>query len=78
MDAGCAIFVWVGKKSSTDDKAHAILKAQEFISKNKYPSWTQIHRIVEGAESVQFKQYFSTWREVQQVTIQHKHINGKG
>ncbi len=29
-----------------------MIKAEEFIAKNKYPNWTQIHRVVEGAESV--------------------------
>lgn len=29
----------------------------------KYPAWTNIERVVEGAESAPFKQYFSTWRD---------------
>lgn len=38
-------------------------RAQEFISKKKYPIWTEVHRIVEGAETAPFKQYFATWRD---------------
>ncbi|XP_037040154.1 gelsolin-like isoform X1 [Bradysia coprophila] len=77
LDTGIGIFVWIGKEASTEDKALAMSKAQEFITANKYPNWTQLHRIVEGAEPVQFKQYFATWRESQQHRIQHKKIAGK-
>lgn len=52
LDTGCGIFVWIGKDADPDDKSHAMIKAEEFIAKNKYPNWTQIHRIVEGAEPV--------------------------
>lgn len=35
----------------------------DFIVTKKYPKWTEVHRIVEGAESAPFKQYFATWRD---------------
>lgn len=54
MDTGIGIFVWIGKEAATEDKALAMMKAQEFIAKNNYPSWTQIHRVVEGAEPVKY------------------------
>lgn len=70
--------MWIGKNATTEDKSHAMIKAQEFIARNKYPSWTQIHRVVEGAETVQFKQYFASWRETQQLVVRHKRNAGKG
>lgn len=35
----------------------------DFIQTKKYPAWTPVHRVVEGAESAPFKQYFATWRD---------------
>lgn len=70
--------MWIGKDATIEDKSHAMIKAQEFIATFKYPSWTQIHRVVEGAETVQFKQYFAAWREKEQLVVRHKHIAGKG
>lgn len=35
----------------------------DFIQTKKYPSWTPLHRIVEGAETAPFKQFFATWRD---------------
>ncbi|XP_041673741.1 gelsolin isoform X2 [Drosophila eugracilis] len=64
LDTGSGIFVWVGKGASQKEKTDAMIKAQEFLRSKKYPAWTQIHRIVEGAESAPFKQYFATWRDV--------------
>ncbi|KAH8369418.1 hypothetical protein KR009_010319, partial [Drosophila setifemur] len=63
LDTGSGIFVWVGKGATPKEKADAMTKAQEFLRTKKYPAWTQIHRIVEGAESAPFKQYFATWRD---------------
>ncbi|XP_070852368.1 gelsolin isoform X2 [Drosophila suzukii] len=64
LDTGSGIFVWVGKGATQMEKTNAMTKAQDFLSSKKYPAWTQIHRIVEGAESAPFKQYFATWRDV--------------
>ncbi|XP_016992685.2 gelsolin isoform X1 [Drosophila takahashii] len=64
LDTGSGIFVWVGKGATQKEKTDAMSKAQEFLRSKKYPAWTQIHRIVEGAESAPFKQYFATWRDV--------------
>ncbi|XP_030371447.1 gelsolin [Scaptodrosophila lebanonensis] len=64
LDTGSGIYVWVGRGATQKEKTDAISKAQEFLRTKKYPAWTQIHRIVEGAESAPFKQYFDTWRDV--------------
>ncbi|XP_011180963.1 gelsolin isoform X1 [Zeugodacus cucurbitae] len=64
LDTGSGIYVWVGRRSTPKEKTDALSKAQEFLSTKKYPAWTQVHRVVEGAESAPFKQYFATWRDV--------------
>uniref|UniRef100_D3TNY0 Gelsolin n=1 Tax=Glossina morsitans morsitans TaxID=37546 RepID=D3TNY0_GLOMM len=64
LDTGSGIYVWVGRGATQKEKTDSLSKAQEFLRSKKYPAWTQIHRIVEGAESAPFKQYFATWRDV--------------
>lgn len=63
MDTGVGIYVWVGKGATKQEKDQSMVRAQEFIKSKKYPTWTQVHRVVEGAESAPFKQYFLTWRD---------------
>lgn len=63
LDTGSGIYVWVGRGATAKEKSDGVVKAQEFLRTKKYPAWTQIHRIVEGAESAPFKQYFATWRD---------------
>ncbi len=63
LDTGSGIYVWVGKKATNQEKSQSLSRAQEFLKTKKYPAWTQVHRIVEGAESAPFKQYFQTWRD---------------
>jgi gelsolin len=64
LDTGSGIYVWVGKKATEQEKKQAMSRAQGFLQSKKYPVWTKITRIVEGAESAPFKQYFFTWRDV--------------
>lgn len=56
------IFVWVGKKCNNKERSEAMTKAQGFLTSKKYPSWTHVQRIIEGAEPTAFTQYFQTWR----------------
>lgn len=64
LDTGSGIYVWVGRSATAKEKSDAMSKAQEFLNSKKYPAWTEIHRVVEGAEPAPFKQYFATWRDV--------------
>lgn len=52
MDTGSALYVWVGRLATQQEKSQAIVRAQNFIQTKKYPSWTPVHRIVENAETV--------------------------
>jgi gelsolin len=63
LDTGSGIYVWVGKKATEQEKKQAWSRAQGFLSTKKYPVWTKVSKIVEGAESAPFKQYFFTWRD---------------
>lgn len=63
LDTGSGLYVWVGKGATAQEKQNSVTRANEFLASKKYPSWTQVHRIVEGAETAVFKQYFATWRD---------------
>ena len=64
LDAGSGIFVWVGKNATDQEKKQAMSKAGGFLTSKQYPTWTKVSRIVEGAETAPFKQYFFTWRDL--------------
>ncbi|XP_055323239.1 gelsolin isoform X2 [Sitodiplosis mosellana] len=64
LDTGSALYVWVGRGATQQEKSQSIVRAQNFIQSKKYPSWTPVHRIVENAETAPFKQYFATWRDI--------------
>jgi gelsolin len=63
LDTGSGIYVWVGKGATKQEKSQSMVRAQGFLASKKYPAWTQVHRIVESAETAPFKQYFATWRD---------------
>lgn len=63
LDTGAGIFTWVGKNSTDQEKKQAMARAQGFLTSKNYPSWTKVTRLVEGAETAPFKQYFKTWRD---------------
>lgn len=56
------IYIWVGKKSTVQEKVKALEQGQSFITANKYPPWTKLQRVVENAEPAGFREYFTEWR----------------
>jgi len=64
LDTGrSGIFAWIGRSSSREEKQKAMQLAAKYLEENGYPNWTRVQRIVEGAETMAFKQYFSSWTE---------------
>jgi len=61
--ASSGIFVWVGRKSSNDEKLHSMRMATDFIKSKGYPNWTPVVRVVEDGETPLFKQNFNQWKE---------------
>jgi len=57
------IFVWIGKDSSKDERIESMKSAEGFLVKNELPKWTKVERVVQGAETTMFKQYFKIWKE---------------
>ncbi|XP_063704952.1 gelsolin, cytoplasmic-like isoform X2 [Culicoides brevitarsis] len=67
LDTGTELFAWIGKNATPDEKKHVMVRAQGFIATNNYPKWTNVRRVVEGAEPAPFKQYFASWRETNEI-----------
>ncbi|XP_046668333.1 gelsolin, cytoplasmic isoform X2 [Homalodisca vitripennis] len=57
------IFIWIGKKATTQEKVEALKNGQAFLTEKNYPAWTKITRVVEGAEPTAFREYFGTWTD---------------
>ncbi|VVC37887.1 Hypothetical protein CINCED_3A017595 [Cinara cedri] len=57
------IYVWIGKKGTTQEKVESLKRAQVFIKENNYPAWTTVIRVIEGGEPTAFKQYFDNWKD---------------
>lgn len=66
------IFVWIGRQSTKKEKEESIKKAEEFLKAKNYPHWTQITRVVEYGEPSPFKEYFSSWIDVDVSTLDLK------
>ncbi|OQV19146.1 Villin-1 [Hypsibius exemplaris] len=62
------IWVWIGKKATTNERTEALRNAQGFISKKGYPKGTPIVRVIDGGEPVEFKGLFQTWTDRDQIT----------
>jgi gelsolin len=56
LDAGYTIFAWCGKGANKNEKNNAIPYATNYLSEHGKPMHTPIVRVLEGAESPEFKQ----------------------
>ncbi|VDM40652.1 unnamed protein product [Toxocara canis] len=55
------IYVWIGKGCTMDERKKAMLWAQEYLKKENKPNYTQVVRVLEGAEPAIFTQWASNW-----------------
>jgi len=59
VDTGDSLYVWVGKGTTKNEKAKAIVYATSYLKHNKRPNSTPISRVLEGGESAAFWKQFS-------------------
>ncbi|XP_064076123.1 gelsolin-like [Vanessa tameamea] len=65
LDTPCSgIYIWLGNDVDEDIKKNYNDIVQKFLEDKEYPSWMHVTRLVEGAESSAFKQYFHNWDSV--------------
>ena len=58
---GTAIYVWVGKGATKEEKLQGMKVAVNFLRSKKYPDYTQVTMVKEGMELPLFKQCFVNW-----------------
>lgn len=58
LGGGSAVFVWVGKGASPDERKKSMTWAADYLTQHGRPDWTPITRLPAGGETPQFKQYF--------------------
>ena len=61
LDTGSNLYLWVGKGCPKGQKRDGLKLAQDFISKNNRPAWTQVTSVIEKGEPAEFKAYFYQW-----------------
>lgn len=73
------IWVWVGKRASKKERTEAMRNAQGFIKKKGYQAHTNVSRVVDGAEPMEFKALFKAWRDKYETTgVGKKYSVGRG
>ncbi|KAB0798553.1 hypothetical protein PPYR_09546 [Photinus pyralis] len=71
VDNSCnGIWVWVGKGTTEKERLEAIRNARGFVKKKNYPNNTQVVRVIDGHEPVEFKMLFSNWTNKDEVKNQ--------
>jgi len=60
VDSGAEIFVWVGKKSSPQDKRNGLGLAQHYITDTGKDPYLPISKVMEGGENQVFESLFSS------------------
>uniref|UniRef100_A0A7E4VD24 Gelsolin n=1 Tax=Panagrellus redivivus TaxID=6233 RepID=A0A7E4VD24_PANRE len=72
LDAGPGgVYVWLGKQCNPNERAKAMDWARQFLEKNLRPPYTQVTRVLEGAEPASFTQWFGNWNENKK-PVQHQ------
>lgn len=61
VDNGSAIWVWIGKGATDDEKKNGMKIAQEYLTAKERPDWTPVTRVVENAEPTDMKALFGQW-----------------
>ncbi|KAI4464752.1 villin [Holotrichia oblita] len=68
------IWVWVGKRANDKERSEAMRNARGFVKKKKYPNETTVTRVIDGAEPIEFKMLFISWKNKE--PVKSKTVNG--
>lgn len=56
-----AIYVWIGKRASAEERAGAVRVAEKYVRTHRRPASTQISRVASGGEPAAFRAHFVDW-----------------
>ncbi|VDK20072.1 unnamed protein product [Anisakis simplex] len=57
------VYVWIGKGCTKEERAKAVNWANDYIDIQGKPEWTQVIRVMEGAEPASFTQWSTSWQD---------------
>jgi len=58
---GNKVYLWIGRKSTLNEKKESTLRAVQYIKEQGLPANTAIERVSEGCETNAFKSEFTVW-----------------
>lgn len=61
------IWVWVGKRANDKERSEAMRNARGFVKKKKYPNETTVTKVIDGAEPIEFKMLFTSWKNKEEL-----------
>lgn len=61
LDCGNELYVWAGRNTSLDARKAAISTVEGYVTSQGRPKHTQITRIIEGFETLEFRSNFDKW-----------------
>eukprot|EP01119_Soliformovum_irregulare_P015974 TRINITY_DN457_c0_g1_i3.p1 TRINITY_DN457_c0_g1~~TRINITY_DN457_c0_g1_i3.p1 ORF type:complete len:1028 (-),score=468.85 TRINITY_DN457_c0_g1_i3:19-3102(-) len=61
IDAETEVYVWTGKKSAQKVRNAAMEVAKKIVQESPYASWLTPKRMIEGGETIMFKEKFVNW-----------------
>ena len=70
--ANLEIWVWVGKDATTKERSSGLKYAMELIKKNGYPTKTEVTKVIENGETVEFKSLFKQWSALSTFAVEHE------
>ena len=68
------VFVWVGKNASKQERAEAMRNGQGFAVKKDYSTKTNVTRVIDGGEPIEFRSLFKNWKVVDETTSVKVHV----
>jgi advillin len=70
-------FIWIGKKSNSNEKKEATLMAVQYLRDHGMPMSTAIERVSEGNETGSFKAEFHVWEPPMKLHVNTSNVAGR-
>lgn len=68
------IWVWVGKRATPKERSSALKYAMELMKRKNYSHKTELTKVIEDGETIEFKSLFKTWNIVEKDKKNHARL----